>query len=156
LSLIALEKKLSKNKKMLDKVQQDLQEIESQLAAIEIEPVIIQPEVEQVIVQEQVIESNPQGNPPGNQPSYELEQASIPNIFDLEYSFQQTIPDMDFTTHIYVSSGGSFVIINGKSLSENMAVGRGLMLTQVLSDGVVLRFKGRLFFLASMTSWQRD
>jgi hypothetical protein len=86
----------------------------------------------------------------------ELDKASVPDIFDLDYAFQQKIPDMEFSTHIFVSDGGSFVIINGKNVSDGMAVDRGLVLVHILSDGVVLRYKGRQFFLASMTNWLRD
>lgn len=85
-----------------------------------------------------------------------LDRAAIPDISELSYNIQQQIPDMDFSTHIYVGDGGSFIIINGRSLSEGMNVQSGLRVLQILSDGIILEFKGRRFFLASMTNWQQD
>ncbi len=86
----------------------------------------------------------------------ELDKAALPDISDLNYDFQQQIPDMDFSTHVYVSDGGSFIIINGKSLSEGMSVARGLVVQQIISDGIVLEYRGRRFFLASMTNWLQN
>ena len=84
-----------------------------------------------------------------------LDRAVIPDISELSLNLQRQIPDMDFTTHIYVKDGGSFVIVNGKSISEGMSVTPGLRALQILSDGTILEFKGRRFFMASMTSWQQ-
>jgi len=86
----------------------------------------------------------------------DLDRAALQDISELNYDFQRQIPDMEFSTHIYVSDGGSFVIINGKTLSEGMAISRGLVIHQIISDGVVLEFRGRRFFLASMTNWQQN
>ena len=140
--------------------------LKSQNEFTEVQPITIPP-VKEVIVEslatqkadqetfqqvelkvEQVVESKPTIS--------ELDRASVPNIYDLDYAFQQKIPDMEFSTHIFVSDGGSFVIINGKNLSDGMAVDRGLVLVHILSDGVILRYKGRRFFLDSMTNWLRD
>ena len=85
-----------------------------------------------------------------------FERAVIPNISELDYDLQRQIPDMDFSTHIYVRDGGSFIIINGQSISEGMSVVRGLRVTEILSDGIILEFKGRRFFMASMTSWHQN
>ena len=85
-----------------------------------------------------------------------LDRDSIPDISELSFSLQQQIPDMDFSTHIYVSDGGSFIIINGKNLSDGMNVTAGLRILEITSDGVILQFKGRRFFLTSMTNWQQN
>ncbi len=85
-----------------------------------------------------------------------LDRAAIPDISDLPFDFQQQIPDMEYSTHIYVKDGGSFIIVNGKSLSEGMNVVRSVRLLQIVSDGIVLEFNGRRFFLAAMTNWQQN
>lgn len=91
---------------------------------------------------------------PAPVPEVKLDSSSVTNISDLNYDFQQTIPDMEFSTHVYVSGGGSFVIINGKSLGDGMAISRGLVIKKIVSDGIILEFRGRRFFLMSMTNWQ--
>jgi len=83
-------------------------------------------------------------------------KADLPDITELPYTVQQQLPDLDYSTHIHVKEGGSFIIINGKNLGEGMNVDRGLKILQILSDGIVLEFKGRRFFLASMTSWKQN
>ncbi|RLA03021.1 MAG: hypothetical protein DRQ47_05905 [Gammaproteobacteria bacterium] len=84
----------------------------------------------------------------------ELERAALKNIADLNYNYQSQIPDMDFSTHIYVNDGGSFVIINGKSISDGGYISRGLKVVEITARGVILEFKDRRFFLSSMVSWQ--
>ena len=117
--------------------------------AVEESPITTVPVKEMVVTEQKAIaEPEPKIT--------QLDRASIPDIFDLDYTFQQKIPDMEFSTHIFVSGGGSFVIINGKSLSDGTAIERGLVVVKILSDGVILSYKGRRFFLGSMTNWLRD
>ena len=82
-----------------------------------------------------------------------LDSSSVLDISELPYDLQRQIPDLDFSTHIFVRDGGSFIIINGKSINEGMSVLRGLRVIKILSDGIILEFKGKQFFMASMTSW---
>lgn len=82
-----------------------------------------------------------------------LNSTSVLDISELPYDLQRQIPDLDFSTHIFVRDGGSFIIINGKSINEGMSVLRGLRVIKIVSDGIILEFKGKQFFMASMTSW---
>jgi general secretion pathway protein B len=144
----------------------NVETLASQEEFVEVQPIITPPvkeviakslsgqNIQQDATQEDVIKTQQVEDP--KVAITELDRGAVPDIFDLEYAFQQKIPDMEFSTHIYVSGGGSFVIINGQSLSDGMSVERGLVLVNILADGVILRFKGRRFFLDSMTNWQRD
>ncbi|NNJ73182.1 MAG: GspB domain-containing protein [Enterobacterales bacterium] len=77
----------------------------------------------------------------------------LPHVSELSLSLQQQIPDLSFTTHIYVRDGGSFVIINNKSLSDGMSLGSGLVLESIVKQGVILSYRNRRFTLRSMESW---
>lgn len=84
-----------------------------------------------------------------------LDRIVAKDIADLSINLQNKIPSMEFSTHIYISDGGSFIIINGKNLSNGMFIERGLRVHQITADGVILDFQGQRFFLASMTDWQQ-
>ena len=77
----------------------------------------------------------------------------LPHISELSLSLQQQIPNLSFTTHIFVRDGGSFVIINNKSLSDGMSLGSGLVLESIVKQGVILSYRNRRFTLRSMESW---
>ncbi len=85
-----------------------------------------------------------------------LDRAALSDITELPYTIQQQLPDMVYSTHIHVKDGGSFIIINGKSLSEGMYIDRDLSIIKILSDGIVLDYNGRRFFMASMTNWGQN
>jgi len=118
--------------------------------SVEKEPV---PEVipEQVIEKEapKVIKETPQQH----QVEITYDRSTMLDISELPAGLQSQLPSMEFSTHIYVEDGGSFIIMNGKSLNEGMIIQRGLRLLKILSDGIVLEFKGQQFFMASMTNW---
>ena len=113
-----------------------------------------EPEIVNVIPDIAVVETTVTSAPaPAPEARPTLDSSSVSDISELPYDLQRQIPDMDFSTHIYVRDGGSFIIINGKSLSEGMIVVRGMRLVKILSDGIILEFKNRQFFMTSMTSW---
>ncbi len=117
--------------------------------------IIVQPEPEIVnIIPESVVVERVVTSAPAPKPT--LDRSSVSDISELPYDLQRQIPDMDFSTHIYVRDGGSFIIINGKSLNEGMIVVRGLRVIKILSDGIILEFRNRQFFMTSMTSWVQD
>ncbi|MCP4272161.1 MAG: general secretion pathway protein GspB, partial [Gammaproteobacteria bacterium] len=85
-----------------------------------------------------------------------IDSSMIPDINALSYSIQQQLPEMEYTTHIHVKEGGSFIIINGRSFGEGQQITRGLTIEQIQSDGIILDFKGRRFFMPSMTDWLQN
>ena len=114
---------------------------------------IVKDPVPEPIVEEKAIE---QPAAPIPQTTTILNRESVVDISELTLSLQRQIPDMDFSTHIYVRDGGSFIIINDKNLSEGMSISRGLKVKKILSDGIILEFKAQQFFLASMSNWQQN
>ena len=84
-----------------------------------------------------------------------LGQFTPKDISELSSGLQKQIPSMDFTTHIFIREGGSFIIINGKTLSNGMPIEQGLRVYEITSEGVILDFQGQRFFLSSMTNWQQ-
>ncbi len=85
-----------------------------------------------------------------------IDSSMIPDITTLSYSVQQQLPAMEYTTHIHVKEGGSFIIINGRSFGEGQQITQGLTIEQIQSDGIILDFKGRRFFMQSMTDWLQN
>ena len=90
---------------------------------------------------------------PSRQASLKFED--LPHISELPLAVQNQIPDLAFTTHIFVSDGGSFVIINNSSMSDGMSMGSGLVLESIVKEGVILSYRNRRFTLRSMESWTR-
>ncbi|MCP3673098.1 MAG: general secretion pathway protein GspB [Gammaproteobacteria bacterium] len=116
-----------------------------------------EPEPENVnvnVIPEPVVVETIVASAPAPKPT--LNSSSVSDISELPYDLQRQIPDMDFSTHIYVRDGGSFIIINGKTLNEGMIVARGLRVIKILSDGIILEFRNRQFFMVSMTNWVQD
>ena len=85
-----------------------------------------------------------------------IDSKMLPDITTLSYKVQQQLPEMEYTTHIHVKEGGSFIIINGRSFGEGQQITQGLTIVQIQSDGIILDFKGRRFFMASMTDWLKN
>jgi len=85
-----------------------------------------------------------------------IDSKMLPDITTLSYNVQQQLPEMEYTTHIHVKEGGSFIIINGRSFGEGQQITQGLTIVQIQSDGIILDFKGRRFFMASMTDWLKN
>lgn len=80
----------------------------------------------------------------------------LPDISELPLNMQRQIPDLEFSTHIYIQGGGSFIIINGRSYSEGMFIEKILKVIKITSEGIVLESNGRQFTIASMTNWHQN
>lgn len=110
------------------------------------------PEPEIVVAQESppVVEAQPEPVVYGP-PKF----AQLPHISELSQGIQNQLPAIDFSTHIFVKDGGSFVIMNNRSLSDGMNIGNGIVLEKIVREGVILSFRDRYFTLNSMESWQK-
>lgn len=85
-----------------------------------------------------------------------LKYSDLPHISELAVSIQNQLPALSFSTHVYVSGGGGFVIINERNLSDGMTLGNGLVLEKIVPEGVILSFRDRVFTLRAMESWQTN
>ena len=128
-------------------------------AVIESEPVSSEPVVDEtdaVIDYQAMVEVQPSATSevtPIQNKQANKSFADLPHISELSQSIQDQIPKLDFSTHIFVKDGGSFVIINGANLSEGMRLSSGLVLEKVVREGVIFSYRDRFFTLNSMESW---
>ena len=82
--------------------------------------------------------------------------AGVPLLSEMPWSFRNQVPDIDYSAHVYSETGGTgFVILNGSMRYEGHSVGAGLAVREILPEGVVLEYRGRLFKLAAMKSWRQ-
>jgi len=133
--------------------------IANKTAVIESQPVSSEPVVDEtdaVIDYQAMVEVQPSVTPevtPIQNKQANKNFADLPHISELSQSIQDQIPKLDFSTHIFVKDGGSFVIINGANLSEGMQLSSGLVLEKVVREGVIFSYRDRFFTLNSMESW---
>lgn len=77
----------------------------------------------------------------------------VPHLVELPPSFQKSVPDLMFNSHIFSSSPGSRrVTINGIDLRVGDAV-EGFRVEDITEDGVVLGRDGRRFRLGVVRDW---
>jgi len=70
------------------------------------------------------------------------------SLGDMPVSFQQSLPAIKIEGHIYDDNPDArMVIINGEIRREKQAVGNGLRLEEITSDGVILSYQGTLFHM---------
>ena len=80
----------------------------------------------------------------------------VPHISELPRSFQNTVPDIEYSAHVYSDNGGSgFAILNGSMRYKGYRVAQDLYLKDILAEGVVLEYQGTLFRLSAMKSWHK-
>lgn len=87
-------------------------------------------------------------------PMVEQEQAGrVPHLVELPLSFQKSVPDLTFNSHIYSSSPASRrVMINNTYLRVGDYF-EGLRVDDITEDGVVLSRNGRRFRVGVVRDW---
>ncbi|MDX1559179.1 MAG: general secretion pathway protein GspB [Marinobacter sp.] len=87
-------------------------------------------------------------------PQAEPEQAGrVPHLVELPLSFQKSVPDLTFNSHIYSSSPASRrVMINDTYLRVGDTF-EGLRVDDITEDGVVLSRNGRRFRVGVVRDW---
>jgi general secretion pathway protein B len=87
-------------------------------------------------------------------PVVEQEQAGrVPHLVELPLSFQKSVPDLTFNSHIYSSSPASRrVMINNKYLRVGDTF-EGLRVDDITEEGVVLSRDGRRFRVGVVRDW---
>ncbi|MDO6442477.1 general secretion pathway protein GspB [Marinobacter sp. 2_MG-2023] len=77
----------------------------------------------------------------------------VPHLVELPLSFQKSIPDLMFNSHIYSSDPyASRVMINGNYLRQGESFS-GITVEKVTEDGVVLSKQGRSFRVGIVRDW---
>jgi|GEM_PF-6150816 len=75
-----------------------------------------------------------------------IENPDVPEITELPYSLQKSIPELVLSVHIYnIVKNARKVRINGKLLREGDAVSNGLSIQEITPYGVVFKYSGELF-----------
>lgn len=76
--------------------------------------------------------------------------ADMPYLHELSTNLQNTIPTLMYAEHTFAEG---VVVINKKRLVAGDAIAAGLVVEQIMADGIVLSFKGERFKLDSLSSW---
>lgn len=77
----------------------------------------------------------------------------VPHLVELPLSFQKSIPDLTFNSHVFASDPQARrVMINGHYLRPGDSFS-GLVVEQITEDGVVLSKQGQRFRLGVLRDW---
>ena len=72
---------------------------------------------------------------------------ALPTVWELPYASRKDIPAIELSMHVYSSDPKQrFVVIKGDRHGEGDEVGTDLVLKEIRQDGIVLDFKGQVFF----------
>lgn len=72
---------------------------------------------------------------------------TLPTVWDLPYATRKDIPAIELSMHVYSSDPKQrFVVIKGDRHGEGDEVGADLVLKEIRQDGIVLDYKGQVFF----------
>jgi general secretion pathway protein B len=73
--------------------------------------------------------------------------AALPTVWELPYATRKDIPAIELSMHVYSSDPKQrFVVIKGDRHVEGDEVGTDLVLKEIRQDGIVLDYKGQVFF----------
>lgn len=78
---------------------------------------------------------------------------NVTPLTQMSASFQQSLPNLHFTQHIYSSDGQGWVNVNGRDRYEGDSIGRGLLLEKILPQQVILTFQEQTFSLPALVQW---
>ena len=72
---------------------------------------------------------------------------------DLPWNLKQQIPTISYSRHNYAANNISSVVINGQTSGQGNLVSGDFVVQEILADGVVLRFKDKVFKLRALNGW---
>ncbi|MDY6798090.1 MAG: general secretion pathway protein GspB [Pseudomonadota bacterium] len=79
--------------------------------------------------------------------------ARVPHLVELPLSFQKSVPNLTFNSHVYSSQASSSrVMINGHYLQTGQSFS-GIRVEKITEDGVVLSKDGRVFRVGVVRDW---
>ena len=97
-----------------------------------------------------IVPNTPAGREPLTQPT---PQGRVPHLVELPLSFQKSVPDLTFNSHIYASDpAASRVMINSQYLRPGDRLG-DLRIEQITVDGVVFSREGQRFRVGVVRDW---
>lgn len=80
-------------------------------------------------------------------------RARVPHLVELPLSFQKSVPDLMFNSHIYSTDPyASRVMINGHYLSQGESFS-GMTVIEITEEGVVLGKQGQTFRVGIVRDW---
>jgi len=72
---------------------------------------------------------------------------ALPTVWELPYATRKDIPAIELSMHVFSSDPKQrFVVIKGDRHAEGDEVGTDLVLKEIRQDGIVLDYKGQVFF----------
>lgn len=77
---------------------------------------------------------------------------SIPLLSQQSLHFQQTVPSIEYSMHVYAEQGG-FVVLNGKRMRVGDQLTPQLRVLAILKNSLVLDYNNRQFRLMALNSW---
>lgn len=77
---------------------------------------------------------------------------SIPTLSQFSPQFRNTIPNLEYSVHVYSENAG-FVVLNGEKYQTGNQVKPDLRVIAILKDSIVLDFRGKQFRLLALNSW---
>ena len=83
-----------------------------------------------------------------------LEEHPAPFVSELSQQTKDDIPSVYYQRHEYSGQAGqSRVVLNGKTLQKGGSPAAGMRVEEILSDSVVLDYRGTQFRLRALNSW---
>jgi general secretion pathway protein B len=97
-----------------------------------------------------IVPSTPVVREPLTQPAPE---GRVPHLVELPLSFQKSVPDLTFNSHIYASDpSASRVMINSQYLRPGDQLGQ-LRIERITEDGVIFSRDGQRFRVGTVRDW---
>ena len=97
-----------------------------------------------------IVPSTPATREPLTQPAPE---GRVPHLVELPLSFQKSVPDLTFNSHIYASDpAASRVMINSQYLRPGDQLGQ-LRIERITEDGVIFSRDGQRFRVGTVRDW---
>jgi general secretion pathway protein B len=72
---------------------------------------------------------------------------------DLPWNAKQQIPTISYSRHNYAANNISSVVINGQTSGQGNLISGDFVVEEILKDGVVLRYKDKVFKLRKLNGW---
>ena len=81
-------------------------------------------------------------------------RTDLPYMQELSWNTQQKLPSILYSGHQYSEESGTRKVeINGATYREGASVSTELVLEEIMSDGIILRFQAQSFKLQALNSW---
>ena len=103
----------------------------------------------------QAAQTEQQAAPIAGEPAPALDdRPDVPTVDELSWSTQQMLPSILYTVHHYEANPANRLVeINNSTFRTAGTIAEGLVLEEILSDGVILRFRSQRFKLPALNSW---